>query len=411
MKKYLLNLLALSIAVANGFPQQTRILFLGNSYTYVNDLPGTLSQLALSMGDSIYYDSNTPGGTNFNYHAGNALSLSKIAQPGWDYVVLQDQSQQPSFPPAQVEMNTYPYAARLDSFIHASNPCAITMFYMTWGRKFGDASNCAFYPPLCTFEGMNDRLRFSYLEMTTDNFARVAPVGVAWRHAREADSTINLWSADNSHPSVAGTYLTACVFYASIFKQSPVGSSYTAGLSAPDALFLQNIASQTVLDSMDTWMLDQNPINASFVDTINLSSIEVYSTSYNASQFWWNFGDGIGFSSLENSNYFYTAPGNYTVQLIAANACYADTAAANVTITSVGLNHLESNKLKVFPNPSKSYIYFTEDLNQKHFELLDVKGRSVFNGNIISNQINITGLDKGIYFLKVDYLITKIIVE
>jgi hypothetical protein len=72
-------------------------LFLGNSYTYVNDLPLLIDSLAKANGDDLVYDQNTPGGHTFNNHFNNATSLAKINLQAWQYVVLQAQSQEPSF--------------------------------------------------------------------------------------------------------------------------------------------------------------------------------------------------------------------------------------------------------------------------------------------------------------------------
>ena len=59
---------------------------------------------------------------------------------------------------------------------------------MTWGRKNGDASNCSAYPPICTYEGMQQRLRESYMEMASANQGRVSPVGMA--HGNEFEKNI-----------------------------------------------------------------------------------------------------------------------------------------------------------------------------------------------------------------------------
>ena len=64
--------------------QKTSILFLGNSYTQVNNLPETLYNLALSGNDTIAYDSNTPGGYTFQLHTTNTTSLAKIKSQPWD---------------------------------------------------------------------------------------------------------------------------------------------------------------------------------------------------------------------------------------------------------------------------------------------------------------------------------------
>jgi len=170
-RNLLLFTLSLLIGVSAIAQQPLRVLFLGNSYTTANDLPNTFSSLCTSLGKPVQVASNAPGGYTFNGHSTNATSLALIQQGDWDVVVLQEQSQLPSFPPGQVASQCYPFAARLDSIINAINPCTETMFYMTWGRQNGDASNCANYPVVCTYEGMQGRLRESYLEMAQDNQA------------------------------------------------------------------------------------------------------------------------------------------------------------------------------------------------------------------------------------------------
>lgn len=110
------------------FATKKRILFIGNSYIYVNDLPTTLYNLALSLGDTLEFDSNTIGGSTLNYHSTDAVSQAKIKQGNWDYIVLQEQSQMPAFDPSQVATDTYPYAKKLCDTIHAYNPCGEVLF-------------------------------------------------------------------------------------------------------------------------------------------------------------------------------------------------------------------------------------------------------------------------------------------
>ena len=138
--------------------KKIKVLFIGDSYISVNNLPLTVANMAKGHGDTLIYDSNTPGGTTFQGQCSNTTTLAKIAQGGWDYVVLQAQSEEPSFPPSQVQTDTYPYAHRLDSLIHAVDSCTETVFYMTWGHQNGDPPNCAGYPQICTYSGMQDRL-------------------------------------------------------------------------------------------------------------------------------------------------------------------------------------------------------------------------------------------------------------
>jgi hypothetical protein len=292
--------------------QQTkRVLFLGNSYTSYNQLPVLIDNLANANGHDIIHDSNTPGGQRLVQHASNPSSLSKIKAQDWDYVVIQAQSQEPSFSPTQVANNTYPYAAILNDSILSNNPCTEPLFYMTWGRKNGDASNCGTYPPICTYEGMQQRLRESYMEMAQDNNASVAPVGVAWQTVRDLYPSIELYNSDQSHPSLAGSYLAACVFYVSIFRESVLGNTFTSSLDSLTAYRLQNIASTTVIDSLSLWEIGVNDLSLSLPADTSLcaDSLNITAQSIMGNLFW-STGETSTSITLQNSTLIYASVTN-----------------------------------------------------------------------------------------------------
>ena len=328
---------------------------MGNSYTYVNDLPNIVKQIALSFGDTLLHESSTPGGATFNAHSTNAQTIAKINQQQWDYVVLQAQSQEPSFSPGQVASQTYPYAEQLVDMIENNFSCTEPLFFMTWARKYGDQQNCQFYPPICTYQGMQQRLRESYLEMAFNDSASCAPVGISWKKSIALDSTINLYSADNSHPSIYGSYLAACTFYSSIFKKSAIGSSYWPNaIDSATAYSLQQIGSSTVLDSLATW----NIFNADFTYNQIGNSISCTNLSSNYESVIWNFGDGST-SFDENPTHVYTTSGNYTITLSALTngGCLLDTFSVNINVNlSTGIDELKA---------PKQLLYITDVLGRK----------------------------------------------
>ena len=342
MKKGILICLFLPLLIIA--QQKKEVLFIGNSYTYVNDLPNLVKQIALSFGDSLIYDSSTPGGATFNTHANNTQTLAKINQQQWDYVVLQAQSQEPSFSASQVANDTYPYAKILVDSIHANSICTEPLFFMTWGRKYGDQQNCQNYPPICTYQGMQQRLRESYLEMAFTNSAICAPIGMAWKKSIDIDSTLNLYTADNSHPSIYGSYLAACTFYATIFKKSAVGSAYWPNaIDSLTALSLQQIGSSTVLDSFGVW----NIFNAELDFYQDNDSVSFTNLSTNYESLVWDFGDGVT-SFDENPNHVYTSSGNYTITLSALtkDGCLLDTSLVTISVSvSTDINELTSKKV------------------------------------------------------------------
>jgi len=215
------------------------ILFLGNSYTYFNDLPGMVRSLAAAAGFSATVKSVAPGGQTLGGHVSG--SLGHITSGDWDVVIIQDQSQRPSFPEGYVYNYIVPEAKTIVDTIRAKNPCTVPVFFLTWGKRDGDSQNCNSGNYFCSFEGIQDRLTESYSTFAYLNQpAKVAPAGEAWRNYPDRSS---LFTGDGSHPSAKGTYLTACTMLETIWGVPCTGNSYQP---VGDAAALQALASQTV---------------------------------------------------------------------------------------------------------------------------------------------------------------------
>ena len=387
-----------TIFISTSFAQTKNVLFLGNSYTGVNNLPLLTYNLALSLGDTINYDSNTPGGYTYQGHATNATSLAKIAQGGWDFVILQEQSQKPSFPPSQVATEVYPYAQILVDSVKSANACAEPLFYMTWGRKNGDAGNCASYPPLCTYDGMQGRLRESYMEMSVDNDCSVSPVGAAWKYVRDNYPTIELYSADESHPSINGSYLAACVHYASMFRESPVGASFISTVTAIDAATLQEAAELVVLDSLSTWRIGHNDVVASFTSNTVGGSTVFSENGTNGTIYSWDLDDG-NTETTASFSHTYSNDGIYNVELIATNGCDSDTVTQQVTINTTGISE-NTLEVIVYKVQNDYTLTFTNSTPRK-LQLYDTKGGLLQASSSNQSEVKIILPQAGMYILHV----------
>lgn len=248
------TLVRVSFASSGGDP--TRVLFLGNSYTQVNDLPALLEQVSTSLGRTVETDRHTPGGNtlgapqaNGSAHAFNATSLAKIANGGWDAVVLQDQSYLPTIANALAAYSV-PAVQSLEADVRAASPNARVMLYMTWGRESGGGPFCFgnwCSPAFASFDAMQANLAAAYGTLAAAaNDVEIAPVGLAWQRHLARPQPADLFKADGSHPELAGSYLAACVFHARLFDESPVGAAFPAGLAPSTALALQRDAWSTV---------------------------------------------------------------------------------------------------------------------------------------------------------------------
>jgi hypothetical protein len=225
----------------------TSILFVGNSYTYHNDMPSVFADLMQAGGHKIFIDVVAAGGQTLADHAASTRTLQRIEAKNWDYVIVQEQSVLPS-QKGEREQEMYPPARTLDRAIRENGGKMV--LFMTWGRRDG-LTGAGF----ADFTSMQAELSAGYLEIGYELDAIVAPVGVAWQNGLEQSSQLELWDPDGSHPSENGSYLAACVFYATICRESPEGLSYLAGLSKETAQWLQAVAAETVLTDSQRWNL------------------------------------------------------------------------------------------------------------------------------------------------------------
>ena len=226
-----------------------RVLWIGNSYTFFNDLPAMVQNIAKTNGVKMAYTEVLKGGERLKGHLENPRLGELLKKGGWDYVVVQENSSLPAYDTDYVSREVYPYAHTIDSLAHAGTPDVKVVFYMTWGHKYGNIRPREGYPLCDTFEGMQERLKTSYLEMTYQNNAICAPVGMAWAEVREERPDIILYNQDTFHPAVAGTYLNAVTIYATMFPRH-FQTDFNAGLAPAEAEFLQQVGQNTVLDNL-----------------------------------------------------------------------------------------------------------------------------------------------------------------
>lgn len=392
-------LLSVSLRAADSL----RVLFIGNSYTDVNSLPGAISQLAAASGDYLYYQMVAPGGYTFEQHSSYPPTLNLIAQGGWDYVVLQEQSQRPSFPEGQVESDTYPYARKLDSLVHAYDSCAKTVFYMTWGRKNGDAGNCPVWPPVCTYTGMDSLLQLRYTIMADDNDAWLSPVAKVWRRLRANNPGIELYQADESHPSMAGTYAAALSFYSLLFHKNPELNSFNFGLSAATANAIKTAAKVVVYDSLQQYWNNDPPLIASYSYTNSGSAFAFTSTSQgDILSYEWDFGDGTPHSFLTNPSHTYAGAGPYNACLTVYSQCDTDTYCSQVMGTTGIGGSGKQPEFSVYPNPAGRELRIGGLRTKVIYTLYNSRGEEAAKGSLTPSdaRIDLSDLPIGIYWLR-----------
>ena len=415
-KTAVVSMLLLMAAFSLQAQQNKKVLFVGNSYTSVNNLPKMVAEVALSMGDTVDASASTPGGCTFSQHCTNN-SMVMIRQGGWDAVVLQEQSQYPSFPDSQVEEEVFPYAKRLVDSIYANSPCAEPIFYMTWGHKFGDQYNAQFFPPLGTYKGMDSLLALRYTQMAEDNDASLCPVGRVWHYLRDNYSDIELYQADNSHPTTAGSYAAACAFYTILFQKDPTNITFASMLDASVASTIRSVVKTIVFDSLTSLRRPMPEVSVEWPDTVQKMSEEFVVVASQADTVMVDWGDGSDTSFLPGESnivsHRYADTGSYVVSLSALRHClgtdtsWTFTAVSDSTgsvdpVNPEGISEIVTGTITLSPNPASGQVQIIFHRYVEWLEVCDMQGRVLGSHRLQADSclLDISHLPEGSYLLR-----------
>lgn len=181
-----------------------RILWIGNSYSFYNDLPRTLTMMAMAAGEHrvpAISAALVPG----EFLRGHVLrgDVLKALEQRWDYVVLQDNSMGPITLPD----STIKYGTQLGEL--AKRAGARVLLYVTWPRQ-------------ATPQTANVLLG-TYTKLATEIGGTVVPVGPAWMQMREESPSSVLYMEDGSHPTPIGSYIAAATFYRVLYGKPVTG--------------------------------------------------------------------------------------------------------------------------------------------------------------------------------------------
>ena len=208
MKKILLLVqmmfTVLSCAIA---AEEQRVLIIGNSYTFYNDLPNVLQALSSKTKCPLKVESYTAGAMSlrgFLDDPQHAKAKQLVESGNYDWLILQDQSQTPAYKPDETMDSVKRWAAI------AKKHNTKVLLFLTWAHASQEGGKMT---PLVA---MQEQTSTTYCKAAVENKVKVAPVGEAWAKWYQKNPNKELHLDDLSHPNASGTYLAACVIHASI---------------------------------------------------------------------------------------------------------------------------------------------------------------------------------------------------
>jgi len=373
----------------------TRILFIGNSITYYNNMPQMFRDIANNKGEKVTISVHAPGGTGIVDHYVNTNLYSLIRSKAWDIVILQPGSSESAGASYPVDVTVQRAHILLDS-IYKNNSCTKVFLYEI---PYGIPSSGG-YPKYFQVQTM---IRDSVTKMADSLHLQILPTGESFRAYYSTAQNMYLHgSINNIHPNANGSYLVASTMYTGVFQDSVSGTSFYASIPTDSALKFFNIVDSVVLLNKPDWRINVYNIHAEFSYVQNVQNVSFTNHSVNYSNSFWAFGDGA-LSNNNAPNHTYNSSATFQVKLIVDdNQCF-DSAFTEVEVIPTSIEKTSAfGDCYVYPNPVNSQLNVVLNNQINSIFIYDIQGKEVWSDSQVTpllSKIDLIGLISGIYFV------------
>lgn len=396
MKQFYLFLPMLLALTALNAQDTTRILFIGNSFTYYNNMPDIVKGFASATQRQVITGMHAPGGVSVGdiaqgnmAHMNNPALFSLIRSRAWDVAVIQDNQgrfvrDSAQFPTTSLVMQGH---LNIMDSIKANNSCAKIVLFGGWAWKngmppYGNTGIESIRRILVNYRVLNDTMKET-----------IAPIGEAWIKAVNYFPAVNLWDPDEAHPSYAGSYLTAAAIFSTIFGVPTGTTTYNGQLSGTDASALRAYSDTAVIGQTNHARYNLGGIRNLSIQSNGLSlSVPGSYTAYR----WYKDNAPVGTGSV----LLLSGDGVYRAELREPDGCVVKTCAYRQLGTALAEEQLPV--ISFYPNPvSRGWLHVGG--NWDSIELFDICGKqqtvsvTEFPDHA---ELRISGLADGCYLLR-----------
>lgn len=230
-----------------------RVLFIGDSTTSRNDIPGKFKRLAELGGHEIIVESSTKDYTSLATHTRLPQTTEKLENEVWDIVILQE-NEAILLNPESRQNISIPIIKKYMDIVDEMD--GVILLYSSIGFRDGLVDYEEF-KHLDDYESTQEAVDIAYLEFGNELNLPIAPVGEVWRQVYDTEPPFDLWQFDGLHASPEGAYLAACVFYAAIYNQSPLDLpvSDEFGIDQASIELIHRMVAEAVLENRDQYRL------------------------------------------------------------------------------------------------------------------------------------------------------------
>lgn len=325
----------------------TRILFIGNSFTFFNNMPDMVKAFGDSAGRPIITGMHAPGGVSVGdiaqgtmAHMNNPALFSLIRSRKWDFAVIQDNQgrfvrDSAVFPATSLVMQGH---LNIMDSVKANNSCVKIILFAGWAWKagmppFGNTGIETIQRILVNYRVLNDTMKET-----------IAPIGEAWIKAVNYLPSVNLWDPDDAHPGYPGSYLTAAVIFSTIFNLPSAGVDYNGTLLPAVAGTLRSYSDSVLFKPSNHPRYNLGGIKKVMPQNTG-GQISVPGTF--ASYRWYKDNVFVGTTPVIAAS----GNGTYRAELQEADNCIVKSCLYRELATALNQQDL-SHGIRIFPNPS-----------------------------------------------------------
>ncbi|MFN5418492.1 MAG: T9SS type A sorting domain-containing protein [Flavobacteriia bacterium] len=362
--------------------------------TYFNDMPSLFQSISSSKGQTITFTTHTPGGTGFVDHVNNQNLYSIIRNNHFDIVVMQPGTGESAGVSNPTTLTAQRGLVILDS-IRKYSACAKAFLYEI---PYGVVAENNY----ANYFGVQSMIEDSVTKISDLMQIPIVPAGECQFAYYQNNQDLLLNNSYNDvHPNYNGSYLIASCMYATIFKDSVSGTSFTGTVSSQNIPLFHNIVDSVVFQHSDLWRINDYHLTSIFSFEQNGSFIQFTNLSQNYDSVLWSFGDNQTSNEINPSHTYITNNiYNVTLAVYKGNCTEQFSQLINMQSAEI-LEETNSSDFEIFPNPTSDYIHLksTEFENCKLIKLFSINGKlekSIPFDTIIS----IEDLKDGVYYIQ-----------
>lgn len=388
--------LSLLVVFSLSAQDTTRILFIGNSFTYFNNMPDIVKGFASATQRPVITGMHAPGGVSVGdisqgnmAHMNNPLLFSLIRSKAWDVAVIQDNQGRFVRDSAQFPASSLVVQGHLNIMdsVKANNSCAKIVLFGGWAWKngmppYGNTGIESIRRILVNYRVLNDTMKET-----------IAPIGEAWIKAVNYLPAVDLWDPDEAHPSYAGSYLTAAAIFSTIFGAPTGTTNYNGSLSAAAASALRAFSDTAVIGQTDHARYNLGGIRELIIQ--NSGSVLSVTGSYAGYQ-WYKDNAPAGTGSVLPLS----GDGIYFLEAREVDGCVVKSCTYRQVGT--GLPEERSPVLSIYPNPVRDgWLHVDGEWDETG--LYDICGKrqtvsvTAFPDRV---ELQVHGLAEGCYLLR-----------